>query len=169
MAVNGCVLRDADLDTGLEQPVAADAQVDLHSADRLALVRDALRGLALEFEQASSGQTEIADRLASGDVATAMRDVSTFIGLWRTCTRALAECSKLLNEDLTRYEHNGHTVQTALEDLIGRLRDMREALDARDTVLLADIVRYELPPLCQTWQTLLLGLTEHVDHAPNPG
>ena len=162
VAVDGRRLGDADLDARLELTVANNAQVDLESADSATLVGDVLQGLARHFEQAGAQLPGIADRLNSGDLAAAMRDVAGFITLWQTCYRGLAQCSGLLNEDLTAREHDGRTVQAHLEELIEKLTALRGALESRDVVLLADLVRYELPPLSWAWRALLINLAEQL-------
>ena len=94
-----------------------------------------------------------------------MHDVSEFVALWQTCYRALSQCSGLLNRDLTSLQHNGRNVRAYLEDLIGKLSELRSALEAHDTVMLADLVHYEFPALTETWQAVLNDLAEQVTPA----
>jgi hypothetical protein len=159
VAVDGHNLTDEELREGLPQPVADDAQLDLESAERTDIVRDALRGLAAEFEAAADGHVQIADRLSAGDVAGGLKDVGEFIQLWQTCYRTLTQCCELAGEDLTRREHAGRGMKDYLKELVTKLNELRNALDARDMVLLADLLRYELPPLCRTWQELLTDVS----------
>ncbi len=155
VAVDGQVLDDEQLRTRLGAPLPAEIrQLDLRSADRRTLVADALRGLALEFGQAAEGQGDLAEQFGTGALGPALRGIGDFIGLWQTAQRALAQCSELLGTDLTLWEHAGRPVRAWLRELIDKLNELRAALDARDLVLLADLLRYELLPLCGTWQVL---------------
>lgn len=163
VSVDGQRLGDADLTSSLEQPVAGHAQIDLESGDRFQLVRDALRGLAQEFETAAGQLPGIADRLSTDDVAAAIHDVGTFVSLWQTSHRVIAQCSGLLAVDLTLREHEARPVRAWLDDLVDKLTELRSALEAHDTVLLADLVRYEFPALAATWQTLLSNVAAQVD------
>jgi hypothetical protein len=142
--------------------VAGDAQVDLESAERAAVVSDALRGLAAEFGDAAERLAPIADRLSGGDVTGGVKEVGEFVQLWQTCYRTLAQCCELAGEDLTAREHDGQSLRAHLQGLVAKLNELRDALDARDMVLLADLLRYELPALCRTWQELLGGVAEQV-------
>jgi hypothetical protein len=164
--LDGQTLTDAQLETHLAQPVQADARVELETGDRVTLVRDALRGLAREFEQAAGKQTEVADKVSAGDVTAAMQDVGEFVQLWQTCQRALTECSGLLQQDLTTMSCDGRTVRGQLEELITQLTELRAALEARDLVLLADLLRYELPSVCASWRATLDGLADQVEAGP---
>lgn len=162
VTIDGQRIPDADLGAKLEQPIAGYAQIDLESGDRHQLVRDALRGLAHEFDLAGAQLPGIAERLGTTDVAAAIRDIGGFVGLWQTCNRIITQCSGLLGKDLTLLEHEARPVCAWLDDLIEKLTCLRGALDAHDTVLLADIVRYEFPTLATTWQALLSNLAAQV-------
>jgi len=162
VSVNGTRLGDAELDAHLPQAIPGDAQVDLETGDRIVLVRDALRGLAAEFDEATGRHAEVADRLAAGEIESAMRDVAGLLEVWQTCQRALAQCGGLLGEDLTQRTYDGRPVNAHLEDVIGRLGELRQALQDNDAVLLGDLFRYELPPLCETWGRLLASVAEEV-------
>ena len=162
VAINGRRLDDAELNAGLEQPIADDAQIDLESGEPVALVQNILRGLAGEFGAAGGQFGELADRLSSGDATAAFREVGVFVGLWQTSFRALVQGGELLKRDLMEYECAGDTMKAGLADLVEKLSELRGALEARDSVLLADLVRYELPPLAQAWSAMLSNLAEQI-------
>lgn len=165
VAVDGQRLDDARLEADLPAPLDMDVQVDLQSGDRTELVRDALRGLALEFRAAREQHTGLPDALCGGETAVAVRHIGEFVLLWQTCYRAIAQCNSLLGEDLTGREFGGVTVQAMLQDLILKLTELREGLEAHDLVLLADLLRYELLPLCETWEHVLTQLAGEVGTA----
>ncbi len=162
VAVDGHVLGDAELNTGLQQPVAG-AQVDLETSPPALVAAGALRGLAAEFGDAESRLGEIADRLNTADVAAAIRDVGAFVSLWQTCYRALPQCSALCRQELLATDYEGQPLKDRLNELVEKLTDVRAALEARDTVMLADLVRYELGPLAQTWHGILDHLADQVE------
>jgi hypothetical protein len=162
VAVDGQVLEDAELTTELGEPVRPDTQVDLESADRAVLVSETFLGLAAEFERGGSELAQAADRLNGGESA-AISDIGEFMRLWQTAYRALSQCSELLHRDLLACRHNGSTVRESLTDMVAKLTQVRDALEARDIVLQADLVRYELPVLAKTWQKLLMELAGQIE------
>jgi hypothetical protein len=162
VAVDGRPLTEDDLQQALGEPLGADTQVDLQTGDARALVGDALRALARQFEEASRQHAGLAERLTTGDSGEALREIGAHMTLWQTCHQALIQCSGLLHDSLAGYRHEGRSVQEWSEDVIGKLVEIRGALEARDLVLLSDLIRYELPPLCETWHGLLDGLAEQV-------
>lgn len=162
VAIDGQHLGDDALEAALAQPVPAATQIDLESAQATEIVGDALRGLAAEFAAARDRLGDIAERLSAGSAAAAVSDIGRYIGLWQTCQRVLSQCSGLLAVDLTRCTLQDRTVQDWFEELIPKLVEIRGSLEAHDMVLLADLVRYELPALCDTWQALLEDLSAQV-------
>jgi len=162
VSVNGQRLDDDQLQGRLNRPLEADAQVDLESGDPVTLVTSALRALADNFAEAEERLPDMADRLSAGDPDQAMRDVGDFIELWQITYRALAQSSGLIGRDLTASARSGRGVQESVQELVLKLTELREALEARDMVLLADLVRHELPPLAQSWSALLSELADEV-------
>jgi hypothetical protein len=100
--------------------------------------------------------------LATGDAGSAVQDVGKFINQWHICQRVLSQCCSLLGEDLTQRRCGGELVRVRLDEVVDRLGEVRGALEARDMVLLADVVRYEMPELSKTWQALLGELADQV-------
>jgi hypothetical protein len=60
-------------------------------------------------------------------------------------------------------EYEGRAVKACLRDLVDKLTDVRAALEAHDVVILADLVRYELPALAQTWHAILNHLAAQTE------
>ncbi len=162
VSINGQRLDDDELQNSLGLPLEADAQIDLESGDPVTLVTSALRALADNFAEAEQRLPEIADHLSAGDPDQAMRDVGDFVELWQITYRALAQSSGLLGRDLTASSQAGRGVQESVQELVLKLTELREALEARDMVLLADLVRHELPPMARSWSALLTELADEV-------
>ncbi|MFH1745943.1 MAG: hypothetical protein ABIG44_02750, partial [Planctomycetota bacterium] len=85
VAVNGQLCSESDLESTLTQPLQVRDQVDLESSDRLEVATVALRDVAAQLGAAGEIQAGIAERLNSGEVAEAIRDVGEHIGVWQTC------------------------------------------------------------------------------------
>lgn len=162
VCLNGQRLGEAELEAALAQPVADSAQIDLESGNPHELVGDAIRGLARAFADARARQAAIAEQLDAGVVSEAVQSVGPYITLWQTCSRVLVQCGNLVGDDLMQREHQGCTVQTWLRNALPKLSEIRDALEARDMTLLADLVRYEIPGLCGTWEELLTDIAGQI-------
>ena len=165
VAVDGHDCDESELEDRLTQPLGAEAQVDLESGDRCALSVAALRYIGMELRDAGQRQADVADQLNAGQTAEAVGQIGEFVQTWQTCRTAVVQCSGLLGRNLTEETFNGQTVERWLADLVQRLREVRDALDARDMVLLADLIHYEMPALCETWHNLLMSLADGIADA----
>jgi len=161
--VNGQELLGPELGQALAGPISQADRVDLVSAERQDIVADALRELAAQMSQAAAVSTQVGELLAAGRGPAAIERFGDFLRFWQTCRQAIAECGQVLGRDVTPERIGGRTIDEHLRELAGRLRELRDALEARDLVLLGDLVRYELPPLCDGWHGLLTDLAEAID------
>lgn len=162
VAVNGTHFSDDALSVRLADPIAISDQVDFQSADRLETGIAALRAVANHIGELATTAVDIADDLPTAGATQTLRSVSDFIRGWQVCNTAIAQTSTLSGVDLTLLEHDGRTVHGYLTTLIEKLTLMREALEARDFVSLADVLRYEMPDECRTWTALLSALADRL-------
>ncbi len=162
VAVNGQLLLPEDLDARLSQPPAPQDQVDLESGDPRAISADALRQAAEQLAAAGQAQQEVADQLNAGQVAEALERVGELVGVWQAGQQVVVRCCALLGEDLTAVEYGDRPIREHFSELAEKLRELRDAFEARDMVLLADLLHYEMPPLCDTWHGLLTHLADAV-------
>jgi len=162
--VNDQAFVGAELVERLSQPIAADDRIALESADARAISASALRDAAVQIGQTGAAQTEIADQLNGGQVADAINRVGDSVESWQMIQSVVLQCCGLLGDDLTEYTYEERSVRAHFDDLADKLRELRGAFEARDMVLLADLLHYEMPPLCESWHNLLTHLAETVAH-----
>ncbi len=162
VAVNGQLLLPEDLDARLSQPPAPQDRVDLESGDPRAIVADALRQAAEQLTAAGQAQQEVADQLNAGQVTEALERVGELVGVWQAGQQVVVRCCALLGEDLTAVEYGERPIREHFSELAEKLRELRDAFEARDMVLLADLLHYEMPPLCQAWHGLLTHLADTI-------
>ncbi len=168
VCVNGDRFLENRLDERLAEPIAAEDQIDLESTSATRLVADALREMATQIAQAVDRQTRIADQLNKRDSAAAADGLGEFVLLWQTCQKTVLQSCDVLKTDLTTNTYAGSTVREHLAELASKLREIRDALDASDTALLADLMHYEAPELCRTWEAILNEMAAAIDGAPVP-
>ncbi|MFQ5807850.1 MAG: hypothetical protein ACE5I3_15500 [Phycisphaerae bacterium] len=162
VAVEGQPLLDRELSQRLEGPLDGVEQVDLTSADRWQLAADSLREVAERLSEAGNQQAAVAEQLHAGNVSEAVKLFGGFLETWQVCQRTILECSRLLDQDLTAVECSGRPVREHLDGLADKLRELRDTFEARDMVLLADQVQYEMPDICQVWQGILNELATNL-------
>lgn len=163
VAVNGHRFGEDDLESGLAQTLAADDQVDLESSGCCEVAAAALRQAADELAQSCRTQEQIAAALGGSGASGAVRQIGELVRTWSGCSKVVAQCSRLLGRNLAEQEVEGRRAGEILNELIKKLSALRDALAARDMVVLGDLMRYELPPLCQAWRGVLLSLAADIE------
>lgn len=163
VAMDGRQLGDQELNARLGESVPTGVQLELGSSTPTQLVAGVLESLSVGFAEAADAFPGVADRLAGDEAPAAIHDVGRSLAAWQTCYRALAQCGSLLQRDLLEDCCGDRPMGEHLDELSGRLNALRGALESRDTVLLADLVRYELPPLARKWQDLLVGMARQLN------
>lgn len=162
VTVDGQPLLDDALTQRLGQPVGDVQQVDLATADPRELCGNVLGEIGGRLEQIGTHLPQIAQVLRSGQLENAAEALRGFLGVWDDCRTAIVQCSGLLQVDLTKFECDGKPVEDAVQALSGTLRELRTAFEARDAVLLADLVQYEAPDLCAQWSGMLKEMSQIV-------
>ena len=165
VAVDGQPLLDQQLGERLDSALDGVERVELASADRRQLATDALREVGKRLEGTGQQQAEIAELLQAGDTPKAMERFAGFLKAWQACHEVIVDCSRLLGQDLTAVEYAGQPVRAHAVELADRLRELRDAFEARDTVLLGDLIRYEMPEMCRTWGGIVDDLAAQIDAA----
>lgn len=168
VALNGEALTEANAPALLAGQLAGDDQVDVETGESLGVVADALREVAGALREAAEAAPAVAVRLNTGDVAGGMRDVSELVTVWQNGQLAVSQAGNLLQRDLADSVIEGRRVGEYLQDLITRLTEVRDAMRAGDMVLMADLLHYEMPTLCETWSRVLAGLADDLAAAGSP-
>lgn len=162
VTINGQLCGDEELSSRLGQPIDANAEVELETGDRTTLAADALRAIGEQIAAMGPRHGQIAEQLNAGQLVEAIQEVSDYVTLWRTCSEAVVQCSGLLGQDLTAIEFSGKPIRAYSDELADRLREIRDALEARDMVLLADLLQYEMPTMCDTWSSMMRTIAQVV-------
>lgn len=162
VALDERTLSEADLVQALRTVVPAGTRIDLTTGDRFEVTAAALREMGDQLNCASESLPAIADQLAAGQVAAAMQRLRECLQVWNQCQFAIGQSHRLVGLDVSTIAVDGRPVTTFVDELVAKLREIRDAFTAGDMVLLADLLRYEMPQVCSDWQVVLGVMAERV-------
>ncbi len=145
----------------LAAPVADGLHVEFETANAATVAADALQAAAQQLAQLGTELPELGQALAAGQAEHAVKGVAAFVSSWQRVHQVIVAASQLLGEDLTEAPLGEQRVGVQLQDLLGQLAAVRDALAAEDMVTLADLTQYELPGVCETWCNVLSDLERH--------
>jgi hypothetical protein len=123
--------------------VIAEVESQLREADRL-------KGEAVELLQKSGGAVK------------AMEKLSGCFSTWHNAQESVVKVARLLRIDLDEVRVAGRSLSALIADFTGQLRQVRQALEARDFVTLGDVLAYEMTETTTQWRGALGAVREVV-------
>jgi len=102
----------------------------------------------------------VSERIQSGELVQGYKTLAGCADLMNGMVRVIEEVKTLAGVDLNELELPGDSVTERLKVVSEVLGRTKEALDARDTVTVADMMEYELAPNLERWNEILEGLLE---------
>jgi len=153
----------ARLEAVMSRPYRDYQTVELTSGSPFGAALDALNQARAGFGESFALVREVSASLASGDIAAAMNGLSRCVASWADMHEAVVQGGTLVGVDFERLVLGERHVLDWLGELNRRLRDIRDAVDGRDYVMLGDILKYELDETLQGWESMLDAFARHVE------
>lgn len=155
----------------LRRDTSSLARLEVYTGTRCDLVQDAMTQAAASLSATEAECHRAAELLTRGDASEGILALGECLRVWQQIHEAVGKSIQILQLDV----ENTRIGDDALADLIRRPRDVlvqvKEALQARDHVLLADVLEYELGEVTARWHRLierLLGEATEFDERRGP-
>ncbi len=147
----------------LREPASSFERLEVFTGTKKALVSDAMEQTSASLIETEAACQRVAGLLTEGKTVEAAETLSECLHIWQQVHEAVGKSIELLQLD---------PEQTAIDDqplleLIGKptevLLRVKNALQARDHVLLADILQYEFPEVTSRWHAVVTKLREEAE------
>jgi hypothetical protein len=152
---NGQLVCAADLEAALDSLAGRYERIDFQSAIPQTLAREVLQQARELVSEATPICQQAGEMLSSGQTARAMELLGNCFGVWSQVQESMSRSVDLLGLDLSRMQIEGKKADQLLNEFAAQLRTVKDALENRDYVQLADILQYELQDVAPRWQSLL--------------
>ncbi len=147
-----------------DDPVV-DHEVRLYSANPKTLVLATLEQVREQLAEALKLQEQAAGKLQQDEPSEALKQLSQSIDIWLQLQQAVYQSSRLLGVNLDELELEQGSVPEMTDELVNRLKEMKDLVTNNDTVGLADMLAYEWPDIAKRWDCMIEKLIESVDAA----
>lgn len=128
------------------------------------MARDVLDEVQQQISDADRLGSEAARLVQAGQHTKAMENLSACFKRWQHVQEAILKISQLLRLDLNRVLlPSGRPVSNFFGIFGAQLRNIRDALEARDYVGLSDALTYELAESVQTWRDSVEAIRAIID------
>ncbi|MCZ6815904.1 MAG: hypothetical protein O7F76_04295 [Planctomycetota bacterium] len=163
---NDVEVSPADLERILSQPVSDFGRLDLLSEEPKPIVLEILKHSRQALSESFALSREASEALSAGDSATAMSRLIDSVDCWSQVHEAVANGGRLLNVNFDAVRIGERPISDWLKDLATRLRDLKQALETRDNVMLRDLLKYEFDETLRGWERMLDGFVTHIEALP---
>ncbi|MCX5660419.1 MAG: hypothetical protein NTW19_11950 [Planctomycetota bacterium] len=152
--LDGKQLVGAELEAAMSAPVEK-AELRLITAEPRELALAALQQVRGRLDDARDRQSAAADLLQKDRPTEAVKEIGLAMEAWQETQQAISFANALLDIDLTQREFEGAPASEVTNGLIDRLKSLRDLIEGRDTVGLADSLQYEWSETAEQWQRLI--------------
>ncbi|MCP4593672.1 MAG: hypothetical protein GY842_23295 [bacterium] len=133
---------------------------DFITADPRRVVCEALDDCQGLLTEADAHRTEAIELLTRGDSDEGTRVLGECCRRWQQVNSAILNAVALLGLDPGVLVVDDRPLAEALNGALAPLNQVREALAARDFVLIADVLQYEFDPAIEGWHVVLATVRE---------
>jgi len=152
-----------------EEPTPPDSDIRVYSAKPGDLVVGVLEDVRTQLAEAQTTQQKAAELLQQDDPAEAMGLVKQSIDAWLQAQQAVGQSALLLKMDLGAIKIEEQTVLERMNELVGSLTELKDAIVASDFVAVADAMAYEWPQITERWDAALGAIIKHIEGLDQTG
>jgi len=163
--LDGRAITLQDPDTDFARPAADFQRLVISSDVPGTLAARVLRETGAHLPLLNQKLTGAVTAIRSGkapEAAELLSDALPFVG---TVQEVVMRTCLLTGTTPADLDFEGEAVAAHLEQVTGQLNELREALESRDMVRVADVLEYELVPRIEKWEALLGTLADQHDPA----
>jgi len=128
---------------------------------RIAL--DVLDEIERQMDAAEQSRELAIDHLSANEPSKALQKLSGCFTTWHAAQEAISKVAQLLRVDLDLVRVEDVTLAESLTSFAGQLKSIRESVEARDYVALADTLQYEIGQTVSQWRDALTQLRAIVE------
>ena len=124
---------------------------------------EAIDEVDAQLREADRLRTEAVDCLHRNQPGPAMEKLSGCFSTWNNAQESVCKTAQLLRIDLDRVRVGDRTLTQLLTHFGDQLREIKDALEGRDFVTLADILAYEATQTSTHWQHALAAIRRIIE------
>lgn len=155
VSLDGQVIAADELESRQEESIPVDKDICLLSSRPSELAIDTLNQCMLALDEARKATSEAAQMLQQDNVNAAVEQIAKSVNIWQQVQAVVSQSTQLTSIDLNTRQLDGEPINDIIQQHVGHLTELRDLLQARDTLGLADVLTYEWPGVLDRWQQLI--------------
>lgn len=160
---DGCDIKPDAMTEALQKPAASFERVEIFTGPKGQLVTDAMTQASACLEETKDACGRVAELLIEGKSVEAAETLVDCLRVWQQIHEAMAKSIEMLAIDPDRTMINDEPLSTLIAKPKEVLLQVKAALQARDNVLLADILQYEFGEVLLNWHQMIAKLRQEAE------
>ncbi len=148
------------MNSTLGEPLEKLQRLEVFTTTRAALVVDVMNEAASALDETDKGCRRSAELLSEGKAAEGVEALGECLGVWRQIHEAVGNSIKMLGVDADMLRVGDEPLAAIISKPKDVLYQVKEALAAKDYVLLADVLQYEFGEVTEQWRIAIARLQE---------
>lgn len=163
IACNGCDVAADDMEQALRRPADSYDRLDVYTNTRGELVANVMTEASASLQETDRACREAGDLLSRGRTAEGIEALGECLAVWQQIHDAVGKSIQLLGIDTERVYIQDEPMSVVLGKPKDILTQVKQALEARDMILLADLLMYDLSEVTGQWLSIVRRLREEAD------
>jgi hypothetical protein len=130
----------------------------IETAEPRQMALEVLEEVDEQLDEADRLKGEAVDMLQRNAAVRAMERLSGCFSTWQHAQESLTKTAQLLRIDLALLTIDGRTLQDVFGEFCGQLREVKQAMENRDFVTLADVLTYEMTATSRHWRDAIVAM-----------
>ena len=124
----------------------------IETAEPREMALEVIAEVESQLREADRLKGEAVDLLQGGGAVKAMEKLSGCFSTWHNAQESVVKVARLMRIDLEQVGVAGRSLAALIAEFSAQLRQVRQALEARDFVTLGDVLAYEMTETSTQWR-----------------
>lgn len=163
VSLGGTVIPASELEARQDEALPTGQDICLLSSKPSELAIDTLNQCTLALDEARKVTAEAAQLLQQDNINGAIEQIAMSVNIWQQVQAVVSQSTQLTGIDLNTRQLDGEPINDIIQQHVGHLTELRDLLQSRDTLGLADVLTYEWPGVLDRWQQLICEMITWIE------
>ncbi len=160
---DGTEVPSGEMAATLQKPAASFDRLDVSTSTRGELVAEAMSQASTALLQTETEIQRIADLLTEGKNGEGMPALGKCMSVWQQMNDAVNKSIQILELDAQKMLIGDEAMADILAKPMEVLLQVKQALESKDYVLLADTLQYEFGDVTQQWHSVIAEIRREAE------
>ena len=158
---DGVELNSEALERAMTRPASSFQRIVMRTCAPAELVEAALDEALSSLQQARVQCASVVELLTQSNTTEAMIELGGVLRTWQEVHEGMRNGIGLLGVELQHLSSDSGDIETVFAEVRELLVQIKDVIQSRDTVLLADLLQYEFEPVADKWEYAIRLIRDH--------